>query len=105
MPRTGGDDDGGPSPPRHSRNRVGGAARLRGDGRGVAVARGPPSQPGHERDVAGGKAMMTGPAGDVVPARAVRVVPASEWDALAAGLGGGDTYTLATYHDASALLE
>jgi serine/alanine adding enzyme len=49
--------------------------------------------------------MITGPDADVVPVGDVRVVPASEWDALAADLGGGDTYTLAAYHDASALLE
>jgi len=35
----------------------------------------------------------------------VRVVPAGEWDALVAGLGGADTYLLAAYHEASALLE
>jgi hypothetical protein len=35
----------------------------------------------------------------------VRVVPAEEWDALVTRLRGGDTYLLAAYHEASALLE
>jgi serine/alanine adding enzyme len=49
--------------------------------------------------------MITGSDADVVPVGDVRVVPASEWDSLAADLAGGDTYTLAAYHEVSALLE
>jgi serine/alanine adding enzyme len=49
--------------------------------------------------------MTTDRGADVVSAGDVRVVPASEWDRLVAARGGGDTYTLAAYHEASALLE
>jgi serine/alanine adding enzyme len=45
------------------------------------------------------------PSAALVPVGNVDVVPASEWDALVAALGGSDTYLLAAYHQASALLE
>ena len=49
------------------------------------------------------------PAGSVPPALvsagSVRVVPPAHWDRVVADLGGGDTYTSAAYHEASALLE
>lgn len=45
------------------------------------------------------------PADGVRSAGNVRVVPAEDWDALVTRLGGADTYLLAAYHEASALLE
>jgi len=49
--------------------------------------------------------MTAGSLADVRSAGEVRVVPAVEWDALVGRLGGADTYLLAAYQEASALLE
>jgi serine/alanine adding enzyme len=49
--------------------------------------------------------MSTDRSVDVVSVGDVRVVPTSEWDTVVAARGGRDTYTLAAYHEMSALLE